>query len=84
MESILHKFIYASVFTFVEILFPSLLPYETFEILFITICIESIFIIDTIKSLKECKYTLPKLVGFFWLIVCCVPADWLRETKYST
>lgn len=84
MNSILHKFIYASVFTFVEILFPSLLPYETFEILLVTICIESIFIIDTIKSLKECKYTLPKLVGFFWLVVCCVPVDWLRETKYST
>ena len=84
MESILHKFIYASVLTFFELLFPSLLPYETFEILFITICIEIYFITDTLKSLKECKYTLPKLVGLFWLIVCCVPADWLRESKYST
>ncbi len=84
MESIIHKFIYASVLTFFEVLFPSLLPYETFEILFITICIEIYFITDTVKSILECKYTLPKLVGFFWLIVCCVPTDWLKDTKYST
>ena len=67
------------------LLIPNILTYtRIISILFITICIESIFIIDIIKSLKECKYTLPKLVGFFWLIVCCVPADWLREPKYST
>ena len=46
MESILHKFIYASVFTFVEILFPSLLLYETFEIL------------DFLSFVCECAYPL--------------------------
>ena len=84
MESIIHKFIYASIFTIIEQLFPQLLQYETYEILFLTICVEIYFITDTIKCLHSSKHTLPKLIGFFWLIVCCVPSDWLKETKYST
>ena len=84
MESIIHKFIYASIFTIIEQLFPQLLQYETYEILLLTICVEIYFIADMIRSLSECKYIIPKIVGFFWLIFCCVPTEWLQESKYST
>jgi hypothetical protein len=85
MKSLLHKLILGLVEAFFEEILPFLLPYIAYEVLLvISFCIECYIIVDMVKSLNKCKYVIPRLVGYYFLIFFCVPTDWLKQNKFST
>ena len=80
MRSILHKLTLGLVEAFFEEILPFLIPYINYELLLvISFCIECYFIVDMVKSLSKCKYVIPRLVGYYFLIFFCVPTEWLTN-----
>ena len=85
MKSLLHKLTLGLVEAFFEEIVPFLLPYIAYEvILVISFLLECYFIRDMIKSLNKCKYIIPWMVGYYFLIFFCVPTEWLKTNKIST
>ena len=85
MRSLLHKLTLGLVEAFFEEILPFLLPFIAYEVLLvISFLLECYFIVDIIKSLNKCKYIIPRLIGYYFLIFFSIPTEGLKQNQFST